>query len=40
MEVHQVVSHKAVRTNDELTAVERGPLVYCAEFADNGWKRV
>ena len=36
MEVHQVVSHKAVRTNDKLTAVERGPLVYCAEFADNG----
>lgn len=35
MEVHQVVSHKAVKNNDKLVAVERGPLVYCAEFADN-----
>lgn len=35
MEVHQVATHKAVKTNDKLTAVERGPLVYCAEFADN-----
>lgn len=35
MEVHQVATHKAVKANDKLTAVERGPLVYCAEFADN-----
>lgn len=36
MEVHQVVTHKTVTTNKNLVAVERGPLVYCAEFADNG----
>lgn len=35
MEVRQVVSHEAVNTNRNLTAVERGPVVYCAEFADN-----
>lgn len=36
MDVRQVKSHEDVRTNDGLLAVERGPLVYCAEFADNG----
>lgn len=35
MEVHQVATHQAVKSNHMQTAVERGPLVYCAEFADN-----
>ena len=33
---HQVRAHKAVATNAGRLAVERGPLVYCAEFPDNG----
>ena len=36
MDVHQVRSHDNIETNAGLLAVERGPLVYCAEFADNG----
>lgn len=35
MDVRQVVTHEAVKNNDNLVAMERGPLVYCAEFADN-----
>lgn len=35
MESRQVVSNEAVKTNNGLIAVERGPLVYCAEFMDN-----
>lgn len=35
MEPRQVITHEAVKTNNGLVAVERGPLVYCAEFADN-----
>ncbi|MGN0070149.1 MAG: beta-L-arabinofuranosidase domain-containing protein [Prevotella sp.] len=35
MDVHQVKSHELLTTNNGLLAVERGPLVYCAEFADN-----
>lgn len=35
MEVREVLSHKAVKDNRGAVAVERGPLVYCAEFADN-----
>lgn len=35
MDVHQVITNKAVKTNNNLVAVERGPIVYCAEFADN-----
>ena len=36
MPVHQVRSHKNLTTNEGLLAVERGPIVYCAEFVDNG----
>lgn len=36
MEARQVRCHKKVTTNAGKLAVERGPLVYCAEFADNG----
>lgn len=35
MEVKQALSHEAVATNNGLASVERGPVVYCAEFADN-----
>lgn len=36
MEIHCVETNKKVVTNRNLVAIERGPLVYCAEFADNG----
>ena len=36
MEVRQVVSHPNVEANLGKIAVERGPLVYCAEGTDNG----
>lgn len=35
MQPRQVVTNEVVKTNEGLVAVERGPLVYCAEFADN-----
>lgn len=35
MEPRQVITHEAVKANNGLVAIERGPLVYCAEFADN-----
>lgn len=35
METRTVVSNKAVTSNEGLIAIERGPIVYCAEFADN-----
>ena len=35
MDVHQVVSNANLTTNDGLRSYERGPLVYCAEGADN-----
>lgn len=35
MESRQVVSNEAVKMNNGLIAVERGPLVYCVEFIDN-----
>lgn len=35
MDVHQVKSHDLLVSNNGLFAIERGPLVYCAEFADN-----
>ena len=35
MEVRQVVSHERVNANRGKVALERGPLVYCAEAADN-----
>lgn len=36
MPVRRVVAHPAVRADEGRVAVERGPLVYTAEFADNG----
>jgi DUF1680 family protein len=36
--VRFVVAHDAVESNRNRIAVERGPLVYCAEGADNGEK--
>ena len=38
MPVRRVVSHEGVAVNRGRVAVERGPLVYCAEGADNGGK--
>lgn len=35
MDVHKVLTNEAVTTNNNLVAIERGPIVYCAEFADN-----
>lgn len=36
MEVRRVVSHPAITENQHKVAIERGPLVYCAEGIDNG----
>jgi len=36
MEPRRVVAHEAVKADLGRVAVERGPLVYCAEWADNG----
>ena len=36
MPVRRVVSHEAIEDNRGRVAVERGPLVYCAEGIDNG----
>lgn len=36
MPVRHVVSHAAVKDNIHKVALERGPIVYCAEWADNG----
>ncbi|HRW08507.1 MAG TPA: glycoside hydrolase family 127 protein [Caldilineaceae bacterium] len=36
MEIKRVMSHVNVRENDDKVALERGPLVYCAEAIDNG----
>ena len=38
MPVRQVVAHEAVKADRDCFAVERGPIVYCAEGADNGGK--
>lgn len=38
MPVRRVLAHQAVKENRGRYAVERGPLVYCAEGADNGGK--
>jgi uncharacterized protein len=35
MEPHRVVAHPSVRDDEGFVAVERGPLVYCAEAPDN-----
>jgi DUF1680 family protein len=36
MEPRRVVAHPSVRDDEGFVAVERGPLVYCAEGPDNG----
>ncbi len=36
MEARRVVAHPSVSDNEGFVAVERGPLVYCAEGPDNG----
>jgi DUF1680 family protein len=36
MSVRRVFAHDGVRENRGLVALERGPLVYCAEWPDNG----
>jgi len=36
MEVRRVLSHDAVEANSGRVALERGPIVYCAEAVDNG----
>jgi DUF1680 family protein len=36
MPVRRVLSHPQVQSNLGCVALERGPLVYCAEWADNG----
>lgn len=38
MPVRRVVAHPAVKADRDRFALERGPLVYCAEGADNGGK--
>lgn len=35
MPVRRVVSHEALKSNRGLTALQRGPLLYCAEWPDN-----
>lgn len=36
MPVNRVLAHEAVKANAGRVALERGPLVYCAEAVDNG----
>lgn len=36
MPVREVTSHAAIATNEGLSCLERGPLVYCVEESDNG----
>ena len=36
MDVHKVSANDKVAADVNHLAVERGPIVYCAEFADNG----
>jgi DUF1680 family protein len=38
MPVRRVIAHAAVKDDVDKYAIERGPLVYCAEGADNGGK--
>jgi len=38
MEARRVVAHPSVKDDAGFVAVERGPLVYCAEGTDNGGK--
>jgi DUF1680 family protein len=36
MDARRVVAHPSVKDDEGFVAVERGPLVYCAEWTDNG----
>lgn len=36
MEAHRVYAHPNLRADAQKTAIQRGPLVYCLEAADNG----
>jgi DUF1680 family protein len=36
MSIHRVIANEAVQADRGRVAVEKGPLVYCAEWADNG----
>ena len=36
MPVRRVISHRRVKADDGRVALERGPIVYCAEAIDNG----
>jgi DUF1680 family protein len=36
MPIRRVVSHKKIEANKGRVALERGPIVYCAEGVDNG----
>ena len=38
MDARRVTAHPAVKDDEGFVAVERGPLVYCAEGTDNGGK--
>ncbi len=38
MEVRRVVAHKNIKDNQGKIALQRGPLIYCAEWADNNGK--
>ena len=38
MPVRRVAAHAQVKDDVDKWAIERGPLVYCAEGADNGGK--
>ena len=35
MDIHQVAANEKVKDNIGKIAIQRGPIVYCAEFADN-----
>jgi uncharacterized protein len=38
MRVHEILAHEQVSQNEDRIALQRGPLVYCVEGADNGGK--
>ncbi len=38
MEVREVIAHEKVKQNEDRVALQRGPLLYCVEGADNGGK--
>lgn len=38
MEVREIKAHDSVQADVQKMAIERGPLVYCAEWPDNGGK--